>query len=242
MKKTSEKRWFEMPDDIVVKEGAEPISWLEFEETTILDGKYFVREIRNEEKELIDIAEVFKTGFPVIKDTEFDILFESWGVKLLLGGDENFNRGDNFGVITERVEDGKIVSCCFSRMWKKQRNVEILITASHKDLKDAVAEDMISLKDKYFEKCGVEMVYIWVAAEHYASQLILRGLNYKFLGVVPGFFRIWTGKNENGKDVYKRTIEIFAQKFFHGAEKMSTRHLKLLKEAKDVLVPWWDEK
>jgi len=223
--------WFVTPDDIELRECSDPIDWIEFQPKTIND-KYLIRQLNDTDKDFEEAADVFITGFPVIKDTEFDILFKPIGFRLLLGEGEQFNRGDRKSFVVEEKKTGKVISCILVQLAKKQRNAEYLVISTHHDYKKSgVAKELVIATDEYLEQCGIEMSYVLCAVEHVATQKMMLQLGFRFRGVVPGFYRIWAG----GKK-YKRTVEVYAQKFYNGGEAMFTKHIHLLPEVKEMIL------
>lgn len=235
MKKTMKDIWLSVPEDVEVRNYCEPIDWADFEEKKVLDDKYLIRVARNEDKELEDCAEVFRTGFPVIKDTEFDILFQAIGFRWLMGMDENFNKGEYLMLVAERLSDNKIMGSLIIRIWKKQRNAELVVISIHSDNQGTgLGKELCKSYEKLLIASGIEMGFVWASAEHSATQKLMQRLGYTIRGVIPGWYRIWSGENN-----YKRTIEVFLQKFYGGAEKMCTqKELDLLSDAEKLVVPW----
>lgn len=214
--------WIAIPKDIVVKEGAEPIDWLPYDNYQY--DKFVLREIKNEKQDLIETALVFREGFQVIKGSEFDILFDPDGVQAMAGGNnENFNRGENKIFVIESTDQKKIVSCFILRMMKRMRNVEWLVVVSNDKKNPRITLKFAKSLDEYIGRCGVEMAFAWTNVIHIVTQLGLFKMGYKFRGIAPGMYRIWAGENN-----FRRTIELFAQKFYNGADKMITKDIKLL--------------
>jgi ribosomal protein S18 acetylase RimI-like enzyme len=240
MRKSMREIWFSLPDDLEPRTDCEPIDWLPFKEVRFPDDQneeILIRAARNTNRDLAGAAQVFQTGFPVIRGSEFEILFQPEGFPLLLGADQAFNKGDKFMLVAEHVPSGRIVAAEILSMWKKQRNVEILVITVHEDFQErGIARKLQEVCDEYFEECGVEMVFVWAAAEHNVTQRLFLERGFTIRAVIPGFYRIWAGGNK-----YRRTIEVFAQKFYGGADKMSTRHLELVPEAEDLIIPWWGQ-
>lgn len=226
--------WLSNPEDITPRADCAPIDWRPFHEQTILNGHYLIRAIRNTPSDLEDAAEVMRTSFSVIRDTEFDILLQARGFALILGDGENFLKGDKFALVAEEIATAKVVALFLFSMAKKQRNCELVVIATHEKYQErGIGHELAYAFDSYIAECGVEMAYTWAAAEHSATQKIMKSLGFVTRAVVPGFYRIYEGEN-----AYRRTIEVFMQKFYGGAEKMATKQLDLLPEAQKLVVPW----
>ncbi len=238
MRRPMKEIWFSLPDDVELRTDCEPIDWLPFKEVKFLDSqneKIVIRAARNTHKDLEGAAQVFQTGFSVIRGSEFEILLQPGGFPLILGEGENFNKGDKFMMVAEHVPSGSIVAAEILNMWKRQRNVEILVITVHEDYQErGIGRKFQEVCDEYFGECGVEMAFVWAAAEHPVTQKLFLERGFTVRAVVPGFYRIWAGGNK-----YRRTIEVFAQKFYDGADKMSTRYLDLVPQAEVLVVPWW---
>ena len=231
LKKNVRDCWFSIPEGCEIRKGSQPIDWLPFQPKTILNGEYLIRLPQNDSKDLEEIAATYKSGFPVIRDTEFDILFQPDGIKLVLGEGEQFNTGEMFMLVAEHLPTKTIVSSIMLRMWKKQRNIEFVAIATHEThQKTGIGRALVDIADEYIEQCGVEMAFVWAAVEHTFSQRILVDCGFHFLAVVPGFYRIWAGDN-----TYRRSSEVLGQKFYHHAEKMNTRELHLLPEVSEMI-------
>lgn len=226
--------WLTVPEDVTPHMDNTPIDWESFPARKVLDGQFLIRAAESTPKDLEGVAEVIRTGFPVIRDTEFDILFEASGFAMLLGADDAFNRGEHFLIVAEDVSTGKIAALTLLSMAKKQRNAELVLITVHEIYQGCgIGHALGRAFDKYLEACGVEMVYVWAAAEHSATQRILEDLNFVPRAVVPGYYRIWS---EGGQ--YRRTVEVFEQKFYHSAHQMATHELDLLPNAQALIVPW----
>lgn len=234
MQRSMKEIWLNNPDDVVLRTDCTPIDWKPFQEKTVLNGQYLLRPIHNTSSDLEDAAEIIRTAFAVIRDTEFDILLEAQGFALILGEGENFLKGDRFVLIAEEVATGKVVSLFLFSMAKKQRNCELVVIATHEDYQgQGIGQELAYAFDNYIEACGVEMAFVWAAAEHSATQKIMKSLGFVSRAVIPGYYRIY-----GGDSLYRRTIEVFMQKFYGGAEKMATKQLDLLPEVQDLIVPW----
>ena len=231
MSSTVKDAWLTIPEGCECKKDSTPIDWLPFTPRLILNDTYMIRPPRNEAQDLSEIAATYRSGFPVIQDTEFDILFQPEGVKALLGDGPQFNHGDFMMLVAEHQPTQQIVSSIILRMWKKQRNVEFVAIATHADYQHSgVGKYLVEISDQYIEACGVEMAFVWAAVEHTFSQRILLNRGFKFHAVLPGFYRIWAG--EHG---YRRTTEVLGQKFYHGAEAMCAQTIHLLPEVVEML-------
>lgn len=232
--KTMKTIWLTNQNDVELRTDCTPIDWLPFPTEKILGGEFIIREPQDVPGDLEGAAEVIRSGFLVIRDTEFDILFQAQGFNMLLGQGDNFNRGNCRMLLVEEVASGKIVTVILLTMMKKQRNCEFLVMASHEDYQHkGIGQEVVIISDRYVERCGVEMAFVWAAAEHLGSQKILEEVGFTARAVVPGFYRIWSGENQ-----YRRTIEVFYQKFYGGAEKMATSRIELLPETEKLVVPW----
>jgi ribosomal protein S18 acetylase RimI-like enzyme len=229
-----ENIWLDKLSDVVCRKGSEAIDWADFKEFTIENGSFLVREVKNEKAELFKVSETFKNGFPALKGCEFDALFEPEGFYEFLGKDDNFNRGSNFMLVIEHLETGYLAAYLIVTMLKKLRRGEHLVIAVHQKYQDkGLGKQILTASDDLFERSGVEMAFGWCAAFHKATQKILLDLDTP-RAVIPGMYRIWFGADE-----YKRTVEVFFQKFFNGAEEMCTSELDLIPEVKKALVVDW---
>ena len=200
----------------------------------MLNNQYLLRAIRDTPSDLSDAAEAMRTSFSVIRDTEFDILFQPQGFTLILGEGETFLKGERFVLVAEEIATQKVVGLLLLNMAKKQRNCEVVVIVTHEDHQNiGIGLELAKAFDHYIEKCGVEMAFVWAAAEHSATQKIMKSLGFVPRAVVPGYYRIWGGNN-----TYRRTIEVFMQKFYSDAEKMATKQLDLLSEIQKLVVPW----
>ncbi len=232
MGSTMKDFWFMIPDGCDCKTESTPLDWLPFSPQSILNDTYLIRSPQNTPKELREIAATYKSGFPVIQDTEFDILFLPEGVAGFLGEGEQFNNGDFTMLVAEHCATHQIVSSIILRFWKKQRNVEFVAIATHADYQQSgIGRHMVECADQYIDACSVEMAFVWAAVEHTVSQRILLDCGFTFRAVVPGFYRIWTGKTA----AYRRTTQVFGQKFYHGAETMRAKAIHLLPEIVEML-------
>ena len=226
--------WLKNPSDVVTRGDCTPIDWVPFEERKVLDDRYLLRAIRNTTSDLADAAEVMRTGFAVIRDTEFDILLQAQGFSMILGDGEQFLRGDKFVLVAEEVATSKVVSLYLLSMAKKQRNCELVVIATHEDYQNrGIGRELAYAFDKYIEACGVEMAFVWAAAEHSVTQKLMDALGFTIRAVIPGYYRIY-----GGDEAYRRTVEVFMQKFYGEAEKMATTQLALLPDAQKLVVPW----
>ncbi len=193
-----------------------------------------MRALRNTPSDLVDAAETMRTGFPVLSGTEFEILYQANGFPLLLGDGERFNKGERFCFGAEHKASGKLVAVFLLSMSKLQRHGELVVIATHQDHQNrGIARALGEVCDRYFEECGAEMAYVWAAGEHTATQKIMASLGFVPRAVIPGYYRI---RGEDG--AHRRTIEVFMQKFYGGAEKMATKEVDLLPEVRRLVVPW----
>ena len=117
------------------------------------------------------------------------------------------------------------------------RRGELLVIATHKDYQsNGLGTEILNTADKLFEDSEVEMAYGWCAAMHTVTQTILKDMGYTPRAVIPGLYRLWAGDEEGAE--YRRTVEVFFQKFYNGAEDMCTQDLNLLPEVEKLLIPW----
>ena len=234
MQRSMKEIWLTNPDDVIPRTDCTPIDWRPFAEKLVLGNKYLLRAIQDTKSDLADVAEVMRTSFSVIRDTEFDILLQPMGFSLILGEGDAFLKGDKFVIVAEDIPKKKVVGLLLLNMAKKQRNCEVVVIATHEAHQDiGIGQALATEYDRYIEACGVEMAFVWAAAEHSATQKIMKSLGYVPRAVIPGYYRIFGGDN-----AYRRTIEVFMQKFYGQAERMATKQLDLLKEAHKLIVPW----
>ncbi len=231
MGSTMREAWFMIPEGCECKNDCVPTDWLPFTPQSILNNTYRIRPPRNTSKELEEIAATYQSGFPVIRDTEFDILFLPEGVKGFLGDGPQFNEGSFKMLVAEHLPTQKIVSAIILQIWKKQRNVEFVAIATHADYQQSgIGRHLVESAEQYIEACGIEMAFVWAAVEHTVSQRILVDCGFTFRAIVPGFYRIWAGDQ-----AYRRTTQVFGQKFYHGAETMRAKTIHLLPEVVEML-------
>lgn len=234
MQRSMKEIWLTNPSDIIPRKDSAPINWKPFAERLVLNNQYLLRAIRNTPGDLSDTAEAMRTSFSVIQNTEFDILFQPQGFSLILGEGEGFLKGEKFVIVIEEIATKKVVGLLLLNMAKKQRNCEIVVIVTHEDYQDiGIGQELGNAFDGYIEDCGVEMAFVWAAAEHSATQKIMKSLGFVARAVIPGYYRIHGGNN-----AYRRTIEVFMQKFYGKAEMMATKQLDLLTEAQKLIVPW----
>ncbi len=232
-RKSMNSLWLEMPKDVEVRQGCEPIDWAELAPKTILDGQFVVREAQ--ETDLEGASEAYKTGFPALKGCDFELLFTPNGFAPFIGEGETFNKGNNFLIVIEEVATKKIASALIITMWKMLRRGELLVIATHEDYQAVgLGTEILNTADKLFEGSGVEMAYGWCAGMHRVTQTILKDMGYIPRAVIPGLYRLWAGEGEQ----YRRTVEVFFQKFYGNAEEMCTADLNLLPEVEKLLIPW----
>jgi RimJ/RimL family protein N-acetyltransferase len=234
MRRSMKEIWSTHPSDVVPRTDCAPIDWKPFSERRVLNDQYLLRAIRDTPRDLADAAEAMRTSFSVIRDTEFDILFQPQGFTLILGEGETFLKGERFVLVAEEIATKKVVGVLLLNMAKKQRNCEVVVIVTHEDYQDiGIGQELAKAFDHYIEQCGVEMAFVWAAAEHSATQKIMKSLGFVPRAVIPGYYRIW-GEN----NTYRRTIEVFMQKFYSNAENMATQQLDLLPETQKLIVPW----
>jgi N-acetylglutamate synthase-like GNAT family acetyltransferase len=232
--KTMKEIWLTNQEDVKLRTDCTPIDWRPFESKEICNGLYILRDMKDTGDDREGAATVMQSGFPVIRDTEFDILFQAQGYNMMLGSGADFNKGNYHAFVVEEVSGGKIVNVILLSMMKKQRNCEYLVIVTHEDYQHkGIGRETLVFVDRYLEECGIEMAFVWAAAEHLGSQKIFKKIGFTARAVVPGFYRIWCGENK-----YRRTIEVFCQKFYRDAETMATHTIELLPEIKDLIVPW----
>ena len=139
-------------------------------------------------------------------------------------------------LVAEHLATGKIAATIILGIWKKQRNGEFVAIAIHEDFQElGIGAKLHEAADKYFEECGVEMAFVWLATEHTITQKFCQNTGFTIRAVIPGWYRIWAGDNK-----CRRTVEVFAQKFYGGAEKMCPTDLKLVPGIEKLVVPWWE--
>ena len=234
MQRSMKEIWLTHPSDVVPRTDCVPIDWKPFPDKRVLNNQYLIRAMRNTSGDLADAAEAMRTSFSVIQDTEFDILLQPQGFSLILGDGDAFLKGERFVIVAEEIATKKVAGLLLLNMAKKQRNCEIVVIVTHEDYQDlGIGQALANAFDGYIEDCGVEMAFVWAAAEHSATQKIMKSLGFVARAVVPGYYRIYGGNN-----VYRRTIEVFMQKFYGNAEEMATKQLDLLSEAQKLIVPW----
>ncbi|MBN2003510.1 MAG: hypothetical protein JXA21_09155 [Anaerolineae bacterium] len=127
MRRAMRDVWLTVPEDVTPHMDNTPIDWKPFPAQAALDGQFVIRAVENTPGDLEGFAEVVRTGFPVIRDTEFDILFEASGFVMLLGAGDTFNRGEHLLIVAEEACTGKITALTLLSMAKKQRNAELVL-------------------------------------------------------------------------------------------------------------------
>ena len=234
LQRAMQEIWLKHPKDVVLRTDCTPIDWKPFSKRSVLDNRYLIRAIRNTPDDLADAAEIMNVSFSVIRDTEFDILLQPHGFSLILGEGESFLKGDKFVLVAEDTTTQRVVALTLLNMAKKQRNCEVVVLVTHEKHQNVgIGQELGNAFDRYIEDCGVEMAFVWAAAEHAATQKIMKSLGYVPRAVVPGYYRI-CGED----DAYRRTVEVFMQKFYGQAEQMATKQLDLLAEVQKLVVPW----
>lgn len=236
MKKENVKDvWLEKQDDLQIRRGSEAIDWALLKEYTVEDNQFRVRPAKSSIEELEKVAFIYKDGFPALRGCEFEDLFHAEGFYNVLGKGDSFNKGANFMLVIEHIETGEIAAALIVTLMKKLRRGEhLVISVQKKYRKNNLGHHILTASDKLFEDSGVEMAYGWCAAYHTGTQKILRDLGYTARAVIPGLYRLWVTDDE-----YRRSVEVFFQKFFGGAETMCSADLKLIPEINESLViPW----
>lgn len=235
MTRSMKSFWQDMPDDVKTRSGAEPIDWANLEDKVILDGEFIVRAGKDDPQELERVANCYRSGFAVLKGCEFEALFSAEGVRAVVSQGGTFNRGSNFLIVIEHRKSGTIACALIDTMMKLLRRGEHLVIATLPDYQArGLGREILRASDSLFERSGVEMAFGWCAAMHTVTQQILSDLGYTPRAVIPGLYRLWSGHKEE----YRRTVEVFFQKFFGGAEEMCTGELFLTEEAQKLIVPW----
>jgi N-acetylglutamate synthase-like GNAT family acetyltransferase len=226
--------WTSPSGQVTLREIGDPLTWLPFEPREIVDGRFIIRAATDTPEDLVGAAAVYHTGFPVIRGTELEILFEPEGFHLMLGQGDRFNQGDFFMLVAEEVETGTIACAAIIRMWKRQRNGEFVALAVHQDFqKLGIGRAMQGACDAYFEQCGVEMAFVMLATEHTVTQRFSLEQGFHVVGVFHGYYRVWSGSG----NLARRANCVLAQKFYGGAEAMCPTKMKLVPEARRLLVP-----
>ncbi|NBD35421.1 MAG: GNAT family N-acetyltransferase [Chloroflexi bacterium] len=226
--------WTAPSEQVALRKIGDPIDWLPFEPREVVDGQFVIREAQNNEHDLAGAAEAYRTGFPVIRGTELEILFKAEGFPLILGQDEQFNQGDYFMLLAEEIATGKIAGAAIIRMLKRQRNGEFVALTVHADFQgNGLGREIQTACDQYFERCGVEMAFVFLATEHPVTQRFSFEQGFHPVGIFHGYYRVWSGKD----DLARRANCVLAQKFYGGAEKMCPTEMVLLPQAERLLVP-----
>jgi GNAT superfamily N-acetyltransferase len=235
MSKTMNNIWANRQADLEPRQGNQPIDWAKWEPYTVNNGEFLVRPAKNDMKELEKTAFTFRDGFPALRGCEFESLFNPNGFYDFLGKGDDFNKGLNYMLVVEHIESGEIAAALIITMLKKLRRGEHLVIAVQEEFQgNGLGKHILTASDSLFEKSDVEMAFGWCAAYHTATQKILYDLGYTPRAVIPGLYRLWV----DGDD-YRRSVEVFFQKFFQGAEKMCSAELELLPEIKQELVVQW---
>lgn len=232
--RTMSHLWTSPSGQVTLREIGDPLTWLPFAPRGMDGGRFVIRAARDTPEDLAGAAAVYRTGFPVILGTELEILFEPEGFPLILGQGDGFNQGDFFMLVVEEVATGAIACAAIIRMWKRQRNGEFVALAVHKDYqKLGIGRAMQDACDAYFEQCGVEMAFVFLATEHPVTQRLSLAQGFHVVGVFHGYYRVWSGSG----DLARRANCVLAQKFYGGAETMCPTKMDLVPEAEALYVP-----
>jgi N-acetylglutamate synthase-like GNAT family acetyltransferase len=231
---TMENIWTSLASRVSLREIGGPLTWLPFQHKEICDGEFIIRAAEDTPKDLSGAAETYRTGFPAIRGTELEILFEAEGFHLMLGQGEQFNRGDFFMLVAEEAATGKIAGAAIIRMWKRQRNGEFVALAVYESFQHhGIGREIQNACDEYFERCGVEMAFVFLATEHTVTQRFSMEEGFHVVGVFHGYYRVWAGEG----NLARRANCVLAQKFYGEAQEMCPTELQLVPEANRVYVP-----
>lgn len=97
-------------------------------------------------------------------------------------------------LVAEEIAVEKVVALYLFSLAKKQRNCELMVIVTHERYQDqGIGQELAYAFDHYIQACGVEMAFVWAAAEHSATQRIMKSLGFVTRAVVPGYYRIYGG-------------------------------------------------
>lgn len=85
--------WTSLANQVELREIGDALTWLPFQNKEISEGRFIIRTAQDTPKDLAGAAATYRNGFPVIRGTELEILFEPEGFYLILGAGEQFNKG-----------------------------------------------------------------------------------------------------------------------------------------------------
>ena len=205
------------------------ISWPVMERE-VLDGKYLLRPLKEDEIE--EIVEVYRLGYPDVYG-KFPSESVLWPEALgkMLGTGNDFMKGDRFLFVAEELDRDRLIGAILPGMDKGNMSVHGSLAVIHPDHRGTkgLFRSLLTYMDDLFEKTGAEYGYNPVATFHTKTQMILKDLGWKVRGVVPGYYLMW-----NYEDKYYRQPQVIMDKFYNGGEELVPKETDLIMEAKKI--------
>jgi hypothetical protein len=206
------------------------MSWPKIENKYILDNKYILRPIKEDEIE--EIVEVYREGYPdVYGNPEYEIVLCSESLLKKLQSDNGFMKGDHLLIVIENLDEKKLVGATGIRMNLGNMSIHWEYGVIHPNYRGKkLFKELSVYLDKISENTGAEYGSMLAVTFHSITQKVLEELGWKTRGIFPGAILTW-----NYEDKYYRATPIYFDKFYNGGEELSPKEMEITSKVEKVL-------
>jgi hypothetical protein len=205
------------------------MSWPKIENKYILENKYMLRPIKEEEIE--EIVEVYRVGYPdVYGNPDYEAVL--WPETLInklqsVGG---FMKGEHLLIVIEKLDEKKLVGAGGIRMNIGNMSIHWEYGVIHPDYRGKkLFKELVAYLDKISENTGAEYGSMLAVTFHSITQKVIEELGWKTRGIFPGSVLTW-----NYEDKYYRASPVYFDKFYNKGEDLVPKETELIPKLRAV--------
>lgn len=206
------------------------MSWPKIENKYILDNKYVLRPIK--ENEIEEIVGVYREGYPdVYGNPEYEIVL--WPETLLkkLQSDNGFMKGEHLLIAIEKLDEKKLIGAAGIRINLGNMSINWEYGVIHPDYRGKkLFKELSTYLDEISKNTGAEYGSILAVTFHTITQKVLEELGWKTRGIFPGAILTW-----NYEDKYYRATPIYFDKFYGDGEELVPIEIEKTSKVEAVL-------
>ncbi len=204
--------------------------WSKIDEKYILENKYVIRPIKEDEIE--KIVQVYRKGLPeVYGNCDFDSILYPDRLLKELQDPKGFMKGNLLSIIVEKLDEKKLIGSLMLKMNQDNMSIYWEHGVIHPEYrKQKIFKELCTYCDKITENTGTEYASALAVTFHNITQKVLESLGWKTRGIFPGAIAIW-----NHEDKYYRQSFVYFDKFYNGGEELVPKDMELTPKMESVL-------
>ena len=211
-----------------------PPVWPDFEEINIIGKRYSLRLLREEKSEFKAYADLWKKAYPSLYGGMVNFFLYPHNYPRLFGEKELFQKNLFAAFIFQDNKAKKIFGGAILLLDIPNRSAQGVIMAVLPEYRKKVSTGKFLYKfienyDRFIEKSGAEYAWVGAVTTHTTTQKLLKHVNYKVRGIIPGMSLTAINKKN-----YLRENYVYMDKFYNRGEKKKAQKMKLIPEAEKL--------